>query len=125
MTEIWKPVVGYEGLYSVSTWGRVRAEDKPIRVNGGGIVVKKRRMLKPGSVDGVHLMAMLSKNNRQRGFLVHRLVLTTFRGPCPEGMQACHKNGVGWYNLLHNLRWGTPKSNCEDRDEHGTVCRGE
>ncbi len=51
--------------------------------------------------------------------LLHRLVLETFVGPCPEGMQACHNDGNKTNNRLENLRWDTPKSNAKDRKKHG------
>lgn len=55
---------------------------------------------------------------------VHRMVLTTFVGPCPPGIQACHNNGDPTDNRLSNLRWDTPKSNSEDRVRHGTQVKG-
>lgn len=56
---------------------------------------------------------------------VHQFVLWTFRGPCPAGMEGCHKNGRGLDNRLSNLRWGTPSSNNIDKARHGTSNRGE
>ena len=55
---------------------------------------------------------------------VHRLVLLTFVGPCPDGMMCCHENGIGTDNRLANLRWDTPKANAADRDRHGRTVRG-
>lgn len=52
--------------------------------------------------------------------LVHRLVLETFIGPCPPGMQACHKNGKRYDNRLSNLRWDTQQNNEADKKRHGT-----
>lgn len=50
---------------------------------------------------------------------VHRLILETFVGPCPPGMQCRHLNGNASDNRLENLRWGTPKENTEDTDRLG------
>lgn len=58
----------------------------------------------------------------QRAYLVHRLVLLAFVGPCPRGRHACHNNGRGSDNRLSNLRWDTPASNMADRNRHGTYC---
>lgn len=55
---------------------------------------------------------------------ISRLVLTTFVGPCPEDMEACHKNGNPLDDRLDNLRWGTHLSNMEDKVIHGTLARG-
>lgn len=56
--------------------------------------------------------------------LIHTVVLETFVGQCPKGMQACHNNGNPEDNRLSNLRWDTPKSNVRDRLSHGTYQYG-
>lgn len=61
-------------------------------------------------------------------FLVHRLVLEAFVGPCPEGMEGCHNNGDPADNRLANLRWDTKSANAKDSIRHGThagCTRGE
>jgi len=62
--------------------------------------------------------------NKGRVFLVHRLVLEAFVGPCPEGMLCRHLDGNGRNNNLSNLCWGTSKENCEDTKRHGRTCLG-
>lgn len=56
---------------------------------------------------------------------LHVLVLTSFVGPRPSGMVACHNNGIKIDNRLSNLRWGTYSSNELDKREHGTAVIGE
>lgn len=51
---------------------------------------------------------------------VHRLILSAFVGPCPEGLVTCHNNGDPTDNRLENLRWDTEKSNSADAISHGT-----
>jgi hypothetical protein len=53
------------------------------------------------------------------------LVLETFVGPCPEGMQCAHLNGDPSDNRLVNLAWVTPTENQWHRVVHGTALRGE
>lgn len=67
----------------------------------------------------------LTNNKQSVNKLAHRLVLETFIGPCPEGMEACHNNGDGFNNTLDNLRWDTQKANGEDMVKHGTSTFGE
>lgn len=55
---------------------------------------------------------------------VHRLVLMTFVGPCPPGMEACHGDGDPANNRLDNLRWDTKKANAQDRIRHGRGASG-
>jgi hypothetical protein len=58
---------------------------------------------------------------------VHRLVLETFVGPCPPGLEACHNNGDSLDSRLVNLRWDTRKANAADTTLHGqrVYLRGE
>lgn len=51
---------------------------------------------------------------------VHKMVLETFVGPRPEGMDGCHRDGNSFNNSLENLEWGTKSSNTEDSVKHGT-----
>jgi hypothetical protein len=51
--------------------------------------------------------------------------MAVFVGPCPEGMEVCHRDGNASNNNLANLRYGTPVSNAKDKIEHGTLNRGE
>lgn len=56
---------------------------------------------------------------------IHRLVLETFVGPCPEGMECCHANDNRNDNRLVNLAWKTPKENGEDCVRNGNSTKGE
>jgi hypothetical protein len=47
-------------------------------------------------------------------FLVHRLVLETFVGPCPPNHETRHMNGRRHDNKLQNLQWGTHAENIDD-----------
>ncbi len=102
--EHWGAVQDFEE-YEVSTHGRVRR-------NG--------RTLKPCANTTGYLQVNLSKNNRVTRALVHRLVLAAFRGPCPEGHEAAHADGVRSNNALSNLAWKTPRANAQDKLRHGT-----
>ena len=66
------------------------------------------------------LRVSLYKNGEQHHKEVHRLVLETFVGPCPDGMQSCHNNGNKTDNLINNLRWDTSSNNHKDTVKHGT-----
>lgn len=61
---------------------------------------------------------------RSKIYSVHRLVLETFVGPCPDGHIACHNDGNPANNKLTNLRWDTHQANADDRVAHGNVWPG-
>lgn len=82
---------------------------------------KKGKFLKPGLNCG-RLTVSLGRNNSK---LVHRLILETFIGPCPAGMETCHYDDNSLNNNLSNLRWDTPINNAKDKKRNGNVLRGE
>lgn len=53
-------------------------------------------------------------------YLVHRLVLEAFIGPCPPGYEASHEDGNPTNNDLSNLRWRPKGDNCKLKTKHGT-----
>lgn len=123
MTEVWKPVIGYEGLYEVSSLGRVKSLARTVHRSNGipqRIPEKYLRLTVPpiGHVV-VSLYKLGGGLKGSRKHQVHRLVLESFVGPCPEGMQALHWNDTYGDNRLENLRWGTSTENSEDLVRNG------
>lgn len=98
--EQWKPVVGYEGQYEVSTWGRVCRLVKRRSSRAGALL----RQHETGN--GYRQIAL-----NCRATSVHRLILEAFVGPCPSGLECNHKNGVKTDNYLENLEWVTKSEN--------------
>lgn len=105
MTETWLPVPGTDGLYEVSTVGRLRKFFKY------GPKIMRGYIAQHGYV-------MSSINGRTVGR--HVLVATAFHGPRPPGLVVRHLNGIPDDNRPENLKWGTPKENAEDSKRHGT-----
>ncbi len=68
-----------------------------------------------------YLRVYLRHEGKTHYKFVHQLVLTTFSGPCPEGMMCRHLNGNPSDNRLDNLKWGTNRENTEDRIRHGRI----
>lgn len=116
MIEEWKDIPGYEGLYQVSNLGKVKSLP---RQGSSGKILKFRKC---GNYK--HLGVVLYKNQKATAFLIHRLVLLTFVGPCPQGLEARHLNGNGSDNKLNNLLWDTHSVNMQDRKLHGTTYNG-
>jgi NUMOD4 motif/HNH endonuclease len=127
--ERWLPVTGYEGLYEVSSLGRVRSLDRLV----GGPQGPSSRIF-PGRILKPHTQApprdyaqvRLSRENVQETHPVHRLVLEAFTGPCPAGMEALHGPGGKEDASIANLSWGTRAQNMgPDRVRDGQGNRGE
>ena len=123
--EIWKAVGGFEGLYEVSSLGRVRSLPRVMRANygpreyGGKILSPVARKL-----DG-YLIVSLYRTSKRYQRTVHAIVIESFKGPAPAGMQCCHNNGVRSDCRAENLRWGTSLENSGDKEVHGTALKGE
>lgn len=122
MNENWKEIAGYEGKYEVSNFGRVRSMPR-IDTTGRHLPMRVQKLV-IFNTNG-HLRAALSWACKTKRESVHRLVLQTFLGPCPAGMQACHNDGNPKNNRIDNLRWDTPKANQFDRVKHETSNCGE
>jgi hypothetical protein len=79
------------------------------------------RQLKQGTMSRGYKSVTIMKGKRPESRLVHCLILETFKGPCPPGMQARHfPDSDRTNNRLSNLSWSTPEINQADRKYHGT-----
>ena len=112
--ERWLPVVGFEDLYEVSNFGRVKSLGRPYC---NGVRSFPPRILRPGPSNYGHLSVVLGRGNT---WMVHTLVLTAFIGPRPPGAEGCHNDGNPANNHLDNLRWDTRSNNIRDGVRHGT-----
>lgn len=121
--ERWAPVSGWTDLYEVSDLGRVRSL---VYTNQYGTRPRRAPRIVKGIVgpDG-YVRVWLQHQGARQGFLVQRLVLDAFVGPCPDGMEAAHQNGVRTENHLGNLVWKTHQDNINDQVTHGTRAAGD
>lgn len=126
MKEIWKPVVGYEGLYEVSSLGKIRSLDRTVLGRGGCFRRIKGRIVKEYiDEDGRALVGLWKLNKGVTRFVCH-IVLEAFVGPRPPGHEACHFPDINpANNAVSNLRWDTSAANKEDSRKHGTLPLGE
>jgi hypothetical protein len=115
----WHSIKGFDD-YEISEKGEVRTWK-----NGKHGRLKEPRLRKIHQYKNGYQYVGLTRNNWTRNFKIHRLVLEAFRGPCPKGMEACHRDGDPSNNNLSNLRWDTHINNMMDAISSGRMICGE
>lgn len=105
--EVWLPHP-VDGKYSISNMGRVRGPRGILTGTASTGPIKYRQY----NVGG-------------KSRLGHSLVMETFVGPLPEGMEVRHLDGNPQNNRVSNLQYGTPLENAADKQLQGTTVRGE
>jgi hypothetical protein len=113
--EEWRPVVGMEDVYSVSSLGRIRRDKPGIATEVGHILCLSKN---PGGYLKVSLYPGGGKKTR-RYRMIHCVVAEAFLGPRPVGFVVNHKDGQKANNHSSNLEYVTPKRNIEHAQEMG------
>jgi hypothetical protein len=113
--EEWRWVVGYEGIYEVSNYGRVYSV--PRRNTQGGVLAQV--------LVNSYLKVALHRNGRKRIRPVHQLVAEAFIGPCPPGEEVRHGPEGKLDNRASQLCYGTKIDNARDKERDGTSYGGE
>ncbi len=125
MQEFWKPIPNYEGLYEASIFGRVRSLDRTtLTKNGKSRKIKGKILKQIYTEKDPRPQVSLCKNFSVNIFRVHVLVMLTFVGPRPDGLDICHNDGCTTNNCIGNLRYDTQSNNEKDKIIHGTAKRG-
>lgn len=133
MEEVWKDVVGYEGLYMVSNFGRIKSlERNHIRksfVNNKffeTVITRKEKILSSkrickgrGSLFG-YIKYRLFKNGEGKNLFAHKIVANAFLKNPENKNQVDHIDGNSLNNTVENLKWVTSKENNKNKI---TVCR--
>lgn len=120
MEELWKDIVGYEGLYQVSNFGNIKILGRDIKYPDGSIRRRKTKLKKILLDRNGYPYVYLTKDSKSKFFSVHRLVALHFieipeslikEGYTADTLQINHKDEVKTNNRADNLEWCTAKYN--------------
>lgn len=125
MTEVWKSVEGYEGLYEVSNMGNVRGLTRTIASKDGKPLTVHGRYLKHLLNEKGYVCVVLSKNNIRKKYKVHRLVAKAFIDNPNGKKEVNHINGDKTDNRPSNLQWVTRSENVTHAYKNGLQPKGQ
>ena len=121
---------GYEGLYQVSSLGRVKALKREVNCGLKNIksATKRERILKQSKNTQDYYFVSLCRNNIYQIKTIHRLVAEAYI-PNPENKPFVHHKDHNRYNnSVENLEWATVEENNNDklkREKQPPCCKQE
>lgn len=122
--EVWKYIEGYEGLYSISSFGRVMSEARYVINKKGNKQYYPQKLLKPDVYKTKHsnyLRVTLCKEHKTQRFSVHRLVASAFIPKIIGKDYVNHIDNNAENNAVSNLEWCTHAENMQHSQNQGRL----
>lgn len=110
VNEIWKDICDYNGIYKISNYGEIRRYNTYCELDNR---IPKYHVVKQYVDKNGYCKVILSKNNKQKNHLVHRLVAQAFIPNINNLPQVNHKDENKLNNCIDNLEWCSRSYNCK------------
>lgn len=112
--EVWKDIKGFEGIYQVSNYGRIKS------------IVKYNKLMKSALDKSGYLKICLTDfKHKKHTFKVHRLVAENFLENEIGKEQVNHIDGNKKNNKVENLEWCTQSENMQHAFKNNLIFRGK
>ena len=117
-TEIWKDILGFEGLYQISNYGNVKSCKRLVNGKYGSQRVVNERLLSLGKDRDGYLMAILCQEGIKKTVKIHRLVANAFIDMIEGKNLVNHIDSIKSNNLVSNLEWvSSLENNCHSKSK--------
>lgn len=121
--QVWKDILGYEGLYKISNKGLVKSSERYVNNSKSKRIVREK-ILKLETVSGGYKRVSLCKNCEIKRFAVHRLVASHFVENIGNKPIVNHKDRNPSNNVFSNLEWVTTRENVSHASTSNTGFTG-
>ena len=114
--EIWKDILGFEGLYQISNYGNVKSCKRLVNAIYGSQRFVNERLLSLGKDKDGYLMAVLCQNGTKKTVKIHRLVADAFINKIDGKNLVNHIDLDKSNNIFSNLEWvSSLENNCHNK----------
>lgn len=121
MEEFWKDVIGYEGWYQVSNYGKLKSIDRLIDYPNGNKRLFKGKTQKCSVLKGGYIYYDLYKNSKRKRFLAHILVYNSFKNDYNPNLDINHIDCNKQNNFIENLEQVTRSQNMKHALKNGLL----
>lgn len=111
--EQWKGIIGYDGLYLASSFGRIKSLSTKGQMRSKGKSTRREKILcqRLCKKTGYLSIGLTDINVVRKTHLVHRIVAILYIENPLQKKEVNHKKGIKTDNRWHELEWATPKEN--------------
>lgn len=112
-SEEWKDINGYEGIYQVSSFGRIKSLPRKVIKSNGRTHTVNESIRKPHETKDGYLRIRLSNGENAKSLLIHRIVAEHFIENINSKLEVNHLDEDKKNNHVTNLEWCTRQENME------------